>query len=90
MPWAVKWRSQNHLDGKTEYLMGRFGWQVESVPGYVAGYTTAVFKTRQDAREFIRKRYGYIRERPDLRREPHGWKTPVPVRVTVQVAEVAP
>lgn len=39
-----------------------------------------LFRTRREAR------YGYIRTRPDLHAEPHGWKMPIPVRVTIGVA----
>lgn len=87
--WAVKWQSENLLDGKTQYLMGGWGPQISGVPRCFAGYTTMVFRTRQAARDFIREYYGYIRRRADLRCEPHGWKTPIPVRVTVQVLERA-
>ena len=90
MAWAIKWRSENRLDGKTEHLMGRHHPSMPKVPDHLAGYTKIVFSTRQGAREFIREHYGYIRERADLRREPHGWKMPVPVQVTVQIEVPAP
>ena len=55
------------------------------------GYTLAVFESRDAAREFIKSKYGYIAgsPRPDLRREPHGWRMPVAVKVVVAVKEVA-
>lgn len=87
MPWAIKWRSENHLDGKTEYLVGPFSFSATKTPSHFDGYTKAIFRTRQIAREFATEKYGYIRRRKDLRREPHGWKTPVVVRVTVEVRE---
>ena len=77
MAWAAKWRSQCLLDGKTEYLIG-------------AGLTPPLlFKTRADCRAYIRIKYSYLATRPDLRREPHGWKMPVPVKVIVRIREVA-
>ena len=42
----------------------------------------ALFNTRREARAWIRVRYGYLRKRPDLRRQPYCWRMPVPVRVT--------
>lgn len=76
MAWAAKWRSQCLLDGKEEYLIG-------------AGHIPPLlFKTREDCRAHIRIKYGYIATRADLRREPHGWKMPVPIKVTVKIEEV--
>lgn len=74
--WAVKWRSQNTLDGSIEYFIYR-----SLVP--------VVFPTRKLAREFINREFGYIRGRPDLRGEPYGWKMPIPVKVTIRTEEVA-
>jgi len=88
MPWAVKWRSENALDGKREYLLGRFFYKHPEVPPCVAGHSTAVFRTREAAREHVREVYGYIKSRPDLRAEPHGWKTPQVVKVEVSVNEI--
>lgn len=77
--WAVLWRSQCRLDGKTERLIGC------PAPPWVQ-----LFPTRRLAREFIAERYGYIRERPDLQVEPHGWKVPIPVKVRVSAERVDP
>lgn len=68
--WALLWRSDNWLDGRREHLV-----YDERVP--------VLFRTRQEARDWRDERYGYIRERPDLRREPHGWRLPLPVKVRV-------
>jgi hypothetical protein len=73
--WAVQWRSCNRLDGRREFFL----WLNPSTP--------ALFQTRAEARAYIREKYGYIAERPDLRREPHGWRLPRPVKVTVALRE---
>ena len=73
--WGGMWRSENKLDGKTQHLLNRGG----GVP--------LLFRTRKEVREFINQDYGYIREREDLREEPHGWKMPIPVRVKVIAME---
>jgi hypothetical protein len=70
--WAVRWRSENSLDGRREHLM----W--DGHPHVV------LFRSRAACRSSIRERYGYIAARPDLRQEPHGWRTPTPVRVNIQ------
>ena len=44
---------------------------------------TPLFRTRRDCRRFIAEEFGYIRQRPDLRAEPHGWMVPRAVRVTI-------
>ena len=73
--WGAMWRSDNRLSGKTERLL----WMNPKRP--------ALFDTRREAREWIAKGFGYIKDRPDLRREPHGWKMPVPVRVRIEKEE---
>lgn len=70
MRWAVMWRSVNLLDGIIRHWIWDAGRPV-------------LFRSRRDAREWIEERYGYIRQRPDLRAEPHGWKMPEPVKVEV-------
>lgn len=70
--WGVLWREINQLDGVTEHLM-------------FDQLQPALFRTRQEARDWIEEEYGYIRTRPDLHTEPHGWKMPIPVRVKVGV-----
>lgn len=44
-----------------------------------------LFWTRSEARAYIAERYGYIRDRPDLRAAPHGWLMPVARRCKVMV-----
>ena len=68
--WGVMWKSENRLDGITRHLIFR-----NCVP--------ALFVTRKDARQFIELHYAYIAVRKDLRTEPHGWRVPIPVRVTI-------
>lgn len=68
--WALQWHSKNRLDGERKHLIFEDG-----IP--------ALFKTREAARMFASKKYGYIKARPDLRAEPHGWRFPQPVKVTV-------
>lgn len=67
--WGILWNSKNNLDGISEYLM----WDYGTMP--------LLFKTRREAREYRNKKWGYIRDRKDLRIEPHGWRLPKIVRV---------
>jgi len=76
--WGALWRSENLLDGPVRHLMFAEPW-----------IAPALFRTREQARDWIRRHYGYLRGRPDLRREPHGWRMPKPVKVTIAVAEEA-
>lgn len=46
-----------------------------------------MFSTRKACRKWIEDRYGYIRERDDLKKMPHGWRLPKAVKVFVQVHE---
>ena len=70
--WVAKWRSNNKLDGKKEHII------------YENLYP-ALFRTRRECREFIEKKYGYIRERLDLQLEPHGWMMPVPAKAKIEI-----
>ncbi len=70
--WAVMWRSENRLDGKRQNLV------------HNRNRVPVLFATRREAREFINSEYEYIKKRPDLMAEPHGWKMPIPIRVPVE------
>lgn len=69
--WGCMWHQKNSLDGERKYLVHR-----NCVP--------VLLRTKKEAQIFIETNYGYIRHRKDLRREPHGWRLPKPVRVTIQ------
>jgi hypothetical protein len=70
--WGVMWHSQNKLDGVSKFL-------IYNSPARIPH----IFKTRRLANVFIEAVYGYIRTRPDLRAEPHGWRMPKAVKVTI-------
>jgi hypothetical protein len=72
--WAVEWHSVNRLDGDRRHLQ----WRPEPGPG-----AFRLFRYRRECRTYIEERYGYIRDREDLRAEPYGWRMPQAVRVTV-------
>jgi len=72
--WALVWQSRNRVDGITRHFIRR-----NCVP--------VLFKTRKEARDFNREYYGYIKGRQDLRAEPHGWKMPLPIKVTIKVEQ---
>lgn len=85
--WAIKWREENLTGGKREMLLGRFA-RHESVPDFVAGYRVMTFTTRQQARDYVERHYGHIRNRKDLQSEPHGWKMPQVVKIKITVEEL--
>jgi hypothetical protein len=70
--WAAQWHSHNKLDGHFRHIL------------YDENCLPALFRTRSKAREWINVNYGYIRIRPDLRQEPHGWRIPVAIRVKIE------
>jgi hypothetical protein len=43
-----------------------------------------LFRTRHEARLWIDKKYGYIKDRKDLRAAPHYWRLPTAVKVTLE------
>lgn len=68
--WGALWHSECRREGVTEHLC-------------FENRLPVLFVTRRECREWIVKRYGYIKTRKDLREEPHGWRIPQPVRVTI-------
>lgn len=74
--WAVKWQNSNQLDGYRVWFDG-----TPEPP------TVVLFTSRSRARDYVKERYGYIADRADLRGEPHGWRVPKVVRVSVTVTE---
>lgn len=73
--WAVLWSQKNDLDGERSWLVGDSDLITR----------TELFDTRSQARDFIRLNYGFIRGRKDLQIEPHGWRMPKPVKVTLTI-----
>ena len=73
--WGVEWHSVNRLDGETRYIIWNSGKPL-------------FFLTRKEAREYIKKEYGYFKDQPDLQAEPHGWKMPQAVKVEVIVRKI--
>lgn len=69
--WAAIWRSKNKLDGHRKHMI--FGDNL----------LLAIFRTRHLAQNFIEAKYGYIRNRADLQAEPHGWRIPKVIKVTI-------
>jgi hypothetical protein len=74
--WAAEWHSINRLDGDTRHILYDKDTQLP-----------ALFHTRQQARDYITQNYGFIRDREDLRKEPHGWRVPSAVRVKIVEAQ---
>ena len=70
MRWGCLWHAKNKLNGVTEHLICE-----KEAP--------VLFRTRREARAYIKLRFGYIYRRDDLRREPHGWRMPKAIRVTI-------
>jgi hypothetical protein len=77
--WVPCHDSTNKLDGHRRRLETRH-WR-DPWRSY------QFFATRRECLEYIKRDYGYIATRKDLRREPHCWRVPKPVRVTVTVSE---
>ena len=70
--WAAEWYSNSKKEGEKRHLI------------YYDGIVL-LFKSKKKCQDYIKERWGYIATRKDLRSEPHGWRMPQPVRVTVQV-----
>ncbi|KKK83760.1 hypothetical protein LCGC14_2790120, partial [marine sediment metagenome] len=73
--WAGEWRSRNNLDGERRHIINE-----NCLP--------VLFRTRSECRTYLKDRYGYITERQDLRDEPHGWRMPQAVKITITMEEM--
>jgi len=71
--WAAEWHSKNQLDGERRHII-------------YENLLPALFRTRRECRDFIKEKYGYIAERPDLQNEPHGWRLPQAIKVKIIMA----
>jgi len=58
-------------------------WRSKNKLSGLNEYVTGVYPTRSIARREREMRFGYIRTRPDLQSEPHGWKVPAVVRLKI-------
>lgn len=82
--WAAKSDTTSRLTGRRVTL--HLHWWKS--PKHEHGRAFMLFDTRRACRAWIEEHYGYLRGRPDLLAEPHGWRVPVPVKVTVVVTEI--
>ncbi len=70
--WAILWRQNSRsVDGPDFHIM-----HFNGIP--------LLFRTREACRKLISERYGYIRDREDLKAYPHGWMMPQAVRVELR------
>ena len=70
--WGALWYSKNILDGITKHII-------------YENCLPALFRTKKEAMQFIKQKYGYIATRKDLREEPHGWRMPKPIRIKISL-----
>lgn len=66
--WGLLWRTTTRLDGLREHLI-------------FEGCAPVMFQTRHEARAYANEKFGYIKTRQDLQREPHCWRVPQPVQL---------
>jgi hypothetical protein len=72
--WGLQWYSKNKLNGETRHLIL-----------CIENHVPVLFRTRKLARLYAQNRYGFIKNRKDLRNEPHGWRFPQPIKVQVTI-----
>jgi len=68
--WAALWWQRNSIDGDIEYILRE-------------NLLPKLFKTRHECKIWIKEKYGYIKNRNDLRRYPHGWRLPQPIKIII-------
>jgi hypothetical protein len=72
--WAALWWQRGGLSGDSEHLLNE-------------GCLPKLFRTRRECRSWINRRYGYIKNSQHLRKYPHGWRLPKPVKVSITVTD---
>jgi hypothetical protein len=77
--WGVEFHSLNAVDGDHRHL------QWDNTPEHTFPH---LFRTRRECAAYIKRHWAYLRERPDLRREPFGWRMPRPVRVLMRIEKL--
>ena len=70
--WGALWHTKNKLDGEVTHII-------------FENYLPVMFVTKREAKEYIKKRYGYIAGRKDLRQEPFRWRMTKPVKLKISV-----
>src|SRR5579859_2723074 len=78
--WVPLWTKCNMRDGLTEHFC-IYDRQVRKDGPFF-------FDTKNACQAYITEKWGYIARRDDLRREPHCWRVPKPVKVIVQIGEL--
>lgn len=68
--WAAQWHSRNKTEGDKKHIC-------------YENCMPVIFRTRAEARKWIELRYGFIKTRPDLKQEPHGWRLPRAIKVGI-------
>lgn len=81
--WAIK----GFNDGRP-FFLGRYFAKHNHIFPEFEGSMTLLFKTRDVARAWLKKRFGYLKNREDLKGPPFNWKMPQVVRVEVTIKEV--
>jgi len=81
--WAIKCAYDNLSEGYQEHI--ECDWKRKEATR--TGLPWLIFRTRAEARAYREDRYGYLRDRPDLKLEPFGWKMPKVIKVIVSIKE---
>lgn len=81
---VADWGHPTGLDGVTHR---QFLWH-HNAPKVEHGRVIMLFDTRAQCRAWIKENYGYITRRSDLRKAPHWWRTPQPVKARLYVDEL--
>lgn len=70
--WGAMWYSKNKLNGIRKHII-------------FENCLPKLFVTKKEANNFIKEKYGYIANSPDLKKEPHGWRMPKAVRMKISI-----
>jgi len=73
--WGVLWIQKGSIDGDCESLVYK-----DCKP--------VMFSTKRECKKFIDETYKFITARKDLRRYPHGWRLPKPVKLRINYQRV--
>ena len=70
--WGALWHSKSKLNGVRKHII-------------FENCLPVLFCTKKEINEYIKKTYGYIATRKDLRVEPHCWRIPKPIKLKITI-----
>ena len=82
--WGIRWESENNLDGVWQHLICVQHWYSDT-DSVLTGCRLMMFNKKKECQKYINDVWGYLFgiDAKYLRKEPHGWRIPKAVKITI-------